>query len=112
MAGVILAILIITLELRSWKGQAAPAVRRNLAKEASLDSIGPFSLVKISFKLVTLSLFIFILQEGFLAQLDTFSRSENPTRNISVFLSIWCLTITSIILISFNKHTRPKGRGI
>lgn len=46
MAGVILAIRIITLELRSRKGQAAPAVRRNLAKEASLDSVGPLFIGK------------------------------------------------------------------
>lgn len=105
MAGIILALAITALGLRHRKSQAVPAIRRNQAKKTLLDSAGLFSLAKISFKLVTLLLFIFILQEGFLAQLDTLSRSENPTRNISVFLLIWCLTIASSILISLIHIT-------
>ncbi|HFE39591.1 MAG TPA: hypothetical protein ENK06_14445 [Gammaproteobacteria bacterium] len=91
-AGVIIAAAIITLGVLFWKNQKIKAL---------LDSTGPLSLAKISFKLATLLCFVFILQEGFLTQLDTLSRSENPTRNISVFLLIWCLTLASTILVSF-----------
>lgn len=40
-----------------------------------------------------------------MAQFDTLSRSENPARNISIFLLIWSLTIASAILISFIHVT-------
>lgn len=100
--GVILTLVIAALGLHYRKSQGlSPAQTKNTPP----DSSSLFSVIKISFKLVTLLLFTFTLQEGFLAQLDTLSRSENPTRNISVFLLVWFLTIAGITLASIIHIT-------
>lgn len=104
-AGAILVIAAIILRKPSQKGKAPATVHPVQEKNTLLNPPYHYSLMKIGFKLTTLLLFILTLQEGFLLQLDTLSRSENPTRNISVFLLIWCLTIASTILVSFIHIT-------
>lgn len=47
--------------------------------------------------------FIILLQNGFATQFDTLSRSENPTRNLTIFLATWVLALVSVFLASISK---------
>lgn len=51
-------------------------------------------------KLLVLLLFLALLQDGFGLQLKTLLQSENPLRNVAVFLVIWGLSVACVLLLS------------
>jgi hypothetical protein len=68
----------------------------------------------VAFKITIILLLLIFLQDGFIVQIDTLLRSENPVRNMFVFLVVWSTSVVSLIVVSLieNKFIRVFWGGV